>query len=75
MLSKLKTTMAEAWQIAPEMIPDDATLNAFKPWDSLGHITMLLALESQYGIKLDEDSVQKLQSIPAIISVLQKESS
>ncbi len=64
--------MAKAWQIDPAEIPDEAVLNEFKLWDSLGHVTMLLALESEFGLKLDEENVQKLRTIPAIIEALDK---
>jgi len=71
MISRLKSVMAAAWQIESNEIPDDAALNAFKYWDSLGHITMLLAVESEFGLKLNEDSVQNLRSISDILSALE----
>lgn len=71
MLDELKALMARAWNIEPQTIPDDAALNEFKPWDSLGHITMLLAIESEYGIALDEESVQSLRTLPAILAKLE----
>ncbi len=63
--------MAKSWQIDPAEIPDEAVLNEFKLWDSLGHVTMLLALESEFGLQLNEDNVQKLRTIPAIVEALE----
>ncbi len=71
MLEEVKTLMARAWNIDAEAIPDDASLNQFKPWDSLGHITMLLALETEYGLALDEESVQSLRTLPLILARLE----
>jgi len=70
MLSRLKSAMASVWNISVETIPDNAELNEFSAWDSMGHISMLLALESEFGLELNKENVHKLRSIPTILQAL-----
>ncbi|MCG8608659.1 acyl carrier protein [bacterium] len=68
MVDKIKAIMADAWQVSPVEIPNDAALNEFRPWDSLGHITMLMALEQQFGVPLNEESIQNLRTLDAVVA-------
>ncbi len=68
--ARLKDVLAREWGIDARTIPDDAALNRFEKWDSLGHIGILLALSSSFGLPLNAENVQTLQSIPLIIEYL-----
>ncbi len=70
LLNSVKGVLADEWRVAPEAIPDDAALNRFERWDSLGHITILLALQSRFQLELTADTVQALTSLPRILDHL-----
>ena len=67
---RVKTIMAESWNLSVESIPDDAQLNKFAKWDSLSHVQVLLALQSKEGLVLSAELVQSLNSLPKIIEHL-----
>jgi len=71
LLGHVKNVMAREWRVMPESIPDTAALNRYEHWDSLGHITLLLALETEFGVEISADTVQALSSIPKIVQYLQ----
>ncbi len=62
--------MAKAWNMAPENIPSDVEFNNFPEWDSLGHVSLLVALEKKYQIAIDYKVLTELTSITAIIDYL-----
>lgn len=65
-----KGILAEAFSLAAAQIPDDARLDNFEPWDSLGHVKVMLALESALGRNLSTEEaldVTDLASVAALI--------
>ncbi len=70
LLNSVKEVLAQEWRLEPSSIPDDAALNRFERWDSLGHITILLALQSRFTLELTADTVQALTSLPRIVEHL-----
>jgi len=67
---EIKKIMGSAWEISPSVIPADVQFNQFPQWDSFGHVTLLVALEKEYGIKIDFSTLTKLTSINAILDYL-----
>jgi acyl carrier protein len=63
MRDELVETIARVLQCAPAGLSNEAGLGKHPRWDSLGHITVMLALEDVYGIKLSEENVSLLVTI------------
>ena len=70
-LNSVKAILAREWKIESESIPNDAELNQYERWDSLGHISLMLALEAEFGIEITAETVQNLSSIPKIVDYLE----
>lgn len=70
LLTSVKKVLASEWNLPLSEIPDDAALNRHPSWDSLGHIRVMLALQSELEIKLNEETIQSLSSVPRIIEHL-----
>ena len=69
----IKNIMGRAWEVSPSQIPDDIQFNQFSQWDSFGHVTLLVALETEYGITINYDTLTTLTNLTAIINHLNKE--
>ena len=67
---KVKAVMSREWNINIDDIPDDVEINQFKSWDSLGHISLILALQKEFEFDLSPDLVQNLMSLKSIVSYL-----
>ena len=66
----IRAIMGQAWGINPDEIPSDAGFNDIVQWDSIGHVNLLVALEKEYNIRIDYETLTKLVSIQAIIECL-----
>ena len=64
--ARVKRVLAAEWNVEAAGIPDDASLNGYEHWDSLGHISIMLALAAEFNFELDPENVQALTSLPAI---------
>ena len=51
-------------------IGDKSTAEEIVNWDSLGQISVCMALEARYHIKIPMEQVGELQSVPAIVDYL-----
>jgi acyl carrier protein len=47
----------------------ESGLNAHQRWDSLGHVAVVMELESHYGVVLDDDSIRLFEAMEAIIAL------
>ncbi len=39
-------------------------------WDSLGHLRVCMALEAEFGIEVELDEIENLDSVPALVALL-----
>ncbi len=66
MRARIKALMASLFELTPGDIPDDAQFGVLKGWDSLGHIALMMAVESEFKIELTTESMQSALTLPAL---------
>jgi len=66
MVSSLMLTEAEAQEIDLGTTAADV-----EKWDSMGHLSLIVALEERFGIQFEDDEVVKLGSLEAILRAVQ----
>jgi citrate synthase len=71
----LEEVIAGTLRISPTKVTDSLAFNAIPEWDSLAHMDLMLALESAYGVSIDEDRMIELLSVDAIRRFLKDGSS
>jgi citrate synthase len=52
--------------IPQESLKDHLRFGWIQQWDSIGHVNLMLALESALGVEIDEDTMVGLTSVEAI---------
>ncbi len=66
--------LAESFRVGLDLPADtDVTTLAFEQhphWDSLGHMSLVVALEETFGLSLDEEDVLAIQSYASAAAVL-----
>jgi acyl carrier protein len=63
---ELKRLIGSAFGVPAEAVPDDASVGGFEPWNSLGHLELLMALEAEYGVVIPTEKMSGLSSLDAI---------
>ncbi len=63
---EVRRLIAEVLHLGLERVPEALSFGDVPEWDSLGHMDLLMTLESRYGVSLDEDRIARLVSIDAI---------
>lgn len=70
MRDKIKAIMAEVFKIEVDSIKDDATQLDIKEWDSLGHLKLILELESKFSLSFEPEEIEEMTSLKEIEKVL-----
>lgn len=71
-LSRVQALIAEILQIPPESITTNLAFGDIVEWDSMGHMRLMMALETQFGLDIDADSIQALTTVSAICAYLER---
>lgn len=65
--SKVKKVISSTFNIKEEQITLQTTSDDIEEWDSLGHINLIINLESAFNSKFDITDIPKLTSVKSII--------
>lgn len=69
-MKTVEQIIAETLKVTPSAITDELSYSSTPEWDSLNHVNLMLALESNYGVVIDEDVMIDLTSVRAIKSFI-----
>lgn len=62
----IEAVIARVLQIELDRVTDDLMYHAIPQWDSLQHVALMLALETELGVQIDTDLTLALSSVAAI---------
>ena len=69
---ELKKMLAGIFKAREDEITDSATINDIPGWDSISHMDLVLSLEKTFPIRLDGDEIADMQSVKAVLEILNK---
>ncbi len=68
--NEVVASIATTFNVDKNIITPNTTSDDIEEWDSLGHINLILRLESTFHIKFDIRIIPKLTSVKAIVAEL-----
>lgn len=71
LMESVRTFLAETFKVDPKEVSDEAQLGELPQWDSMGHMDLMVGLESRFGVEINAETISKLISLPAIVGYLQ----
>jgi acyl carrier protein len=66
----LNEVMATVLRVPVESIGPDSSMDTVEGWDSLRHLTLVLALEEEFGVQIPDEEAGSITSYPLIKLVL-----
>ena len=70
-LERYKKVFIEALSISPDAFTEEIKYNDVAEWDSIGHMTLMSALEEEFKITLETDDIIDFSSFKKGIELLQ----
>ena len=62
--------VSDVLMVSIDKIHEDLTVGDIPEWDSLGHVSIISRVESEFNITLDMDQALDIESIEDIIDIL-----
>jgi len=59
---RLKTVVARTFKAAPDAVTPESALGTLPNWDSLGHLTLMMEVEKEFGITFPTDKINEPQT-------------
>lgn len=68
----IRMLIVNALKVPQEEVIDELSFGDLPQWDSMGHMEVMMELESEYGVEINADTIAALTSIPAICTYLKE---
>ena len=72
MLEKMKTMIAEQLGVDEDSVTPEKNLKEDLHADSIDVVEMLMNLEDEYGVKLPEESFDRIKTVQDVVDELEK---
>ena len=71
-IDRLYQTVSTTFGVSPGELREDTSPETVEAWDSLNHLTLVMALETEFGIELTADDVLEMRDLRTIRDVLRR---
>jgi acyl carrier protein len=69
---EVRDVMAAVFVVAPADVGEDASPETIESWDSLRHLSLILALEERFGISLSIDEITSLGDFLSVVAAVSR---
>jgi acyl carrier protein len=70
LFDRVQQTLATTLKVPTNRIGASTVDEDVPSWDSLGHVNIVMALEQTFGIMIEVEDFEHLNSVPAILDYL-----
>lgn len=71
-MDKLNRILVNNFEISDEEVLNDLGMDDISAWDSLTHMSLIVAIEDEFGIELTGDDIADMTSCDAIRNIVAK---
>ena len=68
---QVRAIASDLFAIPAEEITTDSSPETIKTWDSIQHLSLVLALEEKFQLQLSPDEIEQMTSVGAIARLLE----
>lgn len=69
-IDQARSVIAAALDLAAERVPRDGTIETVPGWDSIGHVRIILAVETALGHPLTPEDMLRAIDVPSVAALL-----
>lgn len=70
-LESVRRIAADLFQLAPDRIHPDSSPETIGNWDSVQHLNLILALESEFDVQFEPEEFEEMKTIGGIAALLE----
>jgi acyl carrier protein len=70
MKERIFEVVARTMEVPVESLGSESSPATVETWDSLRHMNLVLALEEEFGIRLNDERIMKMVTVGAIVETV-----
>lgn len=71
LLEQIRLLFVEIFEVYKQEVHPETQFGDLPRWDSMGHMDLMVALESQFGVEISAETISELVSVSAILEKIQ----
>jgi acyl carrier protein len=68
--ARLARVFRDSLELAPDCVVSELTYRSVPQWDSVGHMRLVAALETEFDLLLETEEIIDLSSFPKALEIL-----
>lgn len=72
MKDRVKAVLGQVFGIPAQNVADDISMDTLEAWDSVKHLSLILALEQEFGLQFPEKAINEMLSFPLILAAVKE---
>lgn len=69
---RVQAVIGDVFGLEPDEVSPETSIDTVEEWDSVQHLTLVLALEDEFEIQLDDEETVAARSVPAITAIVRQ---
>ena len=69
-LAEVRQVMSAVMLVPPESVRHETVPNDVPSWDSISHLTLVLMMEEQFGVRFSDTEIEHMTSVGKICTIL-----
>jgi acyl carrier protein len=72
MLDRVRALAADVFQVPEASLGPNSSPDTIETWDSLHHLSFVLALEQEFGIQISPEEIEQLLSVELTVALMEE---
>ena len=68
----VRSVLADVLKVDPALIGDDASMKTMEEWDSGNHVSLVLALEEEFGVSFEVPEIEAMLSFEKVVAAVEQ---
>jgi len=69
---QVRNIASDIFGIPADKITPESSPETIENWDSMQHLNLVLAVEEKFGVQLDPEDIEEMQTIGAVAALVEK---
>ena len=72
MKEKIYRIISQVLKVPVDQLNDSSSPDSIEDWDSLRHMSLILALEEEFGIQFEEEQITEILGVGLIVKAIEE---
>jgi acyl carrier protein len=68
---RVRAIASDVLTIEPGLLTDESSPEDFDAWDSVQHLSLVLALEEQFRVQFEPEEIDRMRTIGGIVRIIE----